>query len=223
MKKFKKTNRSFYGKWLYKASIVLEGSSIIRYKTLDQLFEYIKKHEHTNLNTYGIAYKVTANKEIITSVALFFDAWSKDLYAIRCEQGILDVYTNEKILFKSFIEKYDSILRVACEPEIENFSILQNKKNIVVKKYPHGRYKFKVFLLPHKVKDVADKYSFLNWVESQGGKITLSSAIKDWFISTKWNWDRRYILVEDEQTLLMLKLKNADAVGSIYDYIISDK
>jgi hypothetical protein len=63
----------------------------------------------------------------------------------------------------------------------------------------------------------------LDWVESQNGKITISPALKDWFISTNWNWDRRYVLVEDEKTLLMLKLKNSDAVGSIYDYVISDK
>jgi len=63
----------------------------------------------------------------------------------------------------------------------------------------------------------------LSWVESQNGKITISTALKEWFISTNWNWDRRYVLVEDEKTLLMLKLKNSDAVGSIYDYVISDK
>jgi hypothetical protein len=78
-------------------------------------------------------------------------------------------------------------------------------------------------LLPHKVKNEDQKNDFLNWCESQDGKITLSAAIKEWFLYTKWNWDRRYVLVQDEQTLLMMKLKNSDAVGTIYDYVVSDK
>lgn len=220
---FKKTKRSFYGKWLYKASIMLEGSSVIRYRTLDQLLEYFKEIENKTLQTYSIAFKVKTNKDKIFNVAKFFDSWSKDLYAIRSEQGILDIYTNDKHLFNSFIENFNSILRSAHQPDNSDIALLQNKKNIIVKKYPHDRYKYKVFLLPHRVKDIDQKHNLLDWVESQNGKITISTALKEWFISTNWNWDRRYVLVEDEKTLLMLKLKNSDAVGSIYDYVISDK
>jgi hypothetical protein len=53
--------------------------------------------------------------------------------------------------------------------------------------------------------------------------VLISEVVKDWFIKTEWNWDRRYIFVEDAQTLLMLKLRNAEAIGRIYDYIIIDK
>jgi uncharacterized protein YeaO (DUF488 family) len=220
---FKKTKSSFYGKWLYKASICLEGSSVIRYRTLDQLLEYFKDIELKTYHSYSIASKVKANKDEIFNVAKFFDSWSKDLYAIRSEQGILDIYTNDTHLFNSFIETFNRLLRSVHQPEINDISLLQNKKNIVVKKYPHDRYKFKVFLLPHKVKDIDQKHNLLDWVELQNGKITISTALKEWFITTNWNWDRRYVLVEDEHTLLMLKLKNSDAVGSIYDYVISDK
>jgi len=220
---FKKTKRSFYGKWLYKASINLEGSSVIRYKTLNQLLEYFKEIENKTLHTYSIAFKVKTNKDEIFSVAKFFDSWSKEIYALRSEQGILDLYTNDQNLFNSFLETFNGLVRSVYRPEINDISLLQNKKNIVVKKYPHDRYRFKVFLLPHKVKDIDQKHNLLSWVESQNGKITISTALKEWFISTNWNWDRRYVLVEDEKTLLMLKLKNSDAVGSIYDYVISDK
>jgi hypothetical protein len=201
----------------------LEGSSVIRYRTLDQLLEYFKDIELKTYHSYSIASKVKANKDEIFNVAKFFDSWSKDLYAIRSEQGILDIYTNDTHLFNSFIETFNRLLRSVYQPEINDISLLQNKKNIVVKKYPHDRYKFKVFLLPHKVKDIDQKHNLLDWVELQNGKITISTALKEWFITTNWNWDRRYVLVEDEKTLLMLKLKNSDAVGSIYDYVISDK
>ena len=57
----------------------------------------------------------------------------------------------------------------------------------------------------------------------QGGRILISPIVKDWFIKTEYNWDRRYVLVEDSQTLLLLKLRNSEALGRIYDYVISDK
>jgi hypothetical protein len=223
MKKFKKTKHSFYGKWLYKVSIELDGGTIIRYKTLDQLDAYFKSNENKPLNTLSLAYKASKNKEIIFDVARFIDSLPKDVYAFRCERSIFDLYTNDAGIFKTFIEKYENLLRFAFEPESDAISLLQSKKNIVVKKYPHDRYKYKVFLLPHKVKNEDQKNDFLNWCESQDGKITLSAAIKEWFLCTKWNWDRRYVLVQDEQTLLMMKLKNSDAVGTIYDYVVSDK
>ena len=113
---FKKTKRSFYGKWLYKASIGLEGSSVIRYRTLDQLLEYFKDIELKTSHSYSIASKVKANKDEIFNVAKFFDSWSKDLYALRSEQGILDLYTNDKNLFNSFIETFNRLLRSVYQP-----------------------------------------------------------------------------------------------------------
>jgi hypothetical protein len=223
MTKFKKTKRSFYGKWLYKISLAMEGCSVIRDRTPDQLKRYFSEYENRNLNTFSLPYKALGNKEEILSIAVFLNLLPKEMYAFRCERSILDIYINDANIFKEIIEKYKHILRFAFEPEANNIEVLQNKKNIVVKKYPHERFKFKVFLLPHKVKDLEQKHEFLNWCENQGDKITLSVAVKDWFIQTNWNWDRRYVLVEDEKTLLMMKLKNSEALGSIYDYVISDK
>jgi hypothetical protein len=223
MNKFKKTKRSFYGKWLYKVSINLEGGSVIRCRTLDQLADYFKSQSNKSLSISSLAYKAVLNQDKIVSVAKFLESLPKDQHFVRCERSIFDIYTNEAHIFKLIVESYKDDLRAAFEPDVENLSLLQSKKNILVKKYPHNRYKFKVFLQPHKVKDADQKLEFLNWCESQNGKITVSNAIKSWFITQRWNWDRRYVLVEDEQTLLMLKLKNSDAVGTIYDYVISDK
>jgi len=68
-----------------------------------------------------------------------------------------------------------------------------------------------------------DKVKFIEWVEKQKPRITCTNAVKEWFIKTDWNWDRRYVLVEDEQTLLMMKLRGPEVVGKIYNYVICDK
>jgi hypothetical protein len=67
------------------------------------------------------------------------------------------------------------------------------------------------------------KQQYLNWIKKQNEKITLTPAVESWFIKTDWNWDRRYVLVEDEATLIMLKLRNSEVVGRIYNYVVSDK
>jgi hypothetical protein len=70
---------------------------------------------------------------------------------------------------------------------------------------------------------VEAKQKFLDWLIIQSPKITCTSAVQSWFMKTDWNWDRRYVLVEDEGTLLLMKLKNSEVVGTVYNYVIVDK
>lgn len=95
---------------------------------------------------------------------------------------------------------------------------------MAVKKLPHNRYRYRVYLLPHKMaKDREGKQKYISWLKSLGERVTCTPAVEGWFMHTDWNWDRRYILVEDEHTLLMLKLRNSEVVGRIYNYVLSDK
>jgi hypothetical protein len=78
--------------------------------------------------------------------------------------------------------------------------------------------------MPHKMaKDREGKQKYLAWLKSQAPRITCTPAIERWFLTTDWNWDRRYVLVEDESTLLMMKLRGADVVGRVYNFIVCDK
>ena len=118
----------------------------------------------------------------------------------------------------------DKNIRLNAE-ELSNRLINEtaNPNIIAAKKLPHNRYRYKVYLQPHKSKDKTNKSRYVSWCASQGDKIRMSEAVKTWFIATDWNWDRRYILVDDESTLLMLKLRNSDFVGKIYEYVVVDK
>lgn len=223
MNKVKQTKRSFYGKWFYKISLSLEGSFILRNKELCEISSYISSMEGKTYNTYSSNYKILKSKDNLIRIADFLSAYPKDLYGMRSETGIIDFYTSDKTFYEHLIDEFKDIVRICYQPDTENLDVLKEKKNIIVKKLPHDRYRYKIFLLPHKIKDDTQKESFLSWIETQDGKITLTPAVKEWFMATRWNWDRRYVLVEDEKTLLMLKLRSPEAVGSIYDYVISDK
>jgi hypothetical protein len=138
------------------------------------------------------------------------------------ENSIVDIYTSNPIIQEELETRFSRCLRSSYRP-LETRKTY-NSSEILVKHYPHKRYQYKVYLLPHKLEsDYQIRHSFITWCEARSPKISMTNSVKQWIYTVRWNWDRRYILVEDEQTLLMLKLRGADAVGRIYKYVICDK
>jgi hypothetical protein len=122
------------------------------------------------------------------------------------------------------LKEFEQDVRQRSEPFENSIELLEDQRVILSKKLPHDRYRYKVYLKPHLLaSDPQAKQQYLNWIEGQDNRITLTDSVKSWFMRTEWNWDRRYVLVEDEQTLLMLKLRNSDVMGRVYNYVISDK
>jgi hypothetical protein len=219
MLKPKKTTRKFYNKWMYKVTLSIPGVSVLR---LFKLEDVSSKIQETNIkNTYSTLAKAVNNREKITSLADFLLSFDQKTWAKRIEKNEIDLYTNDLQFYNRLKSEFIDLTVHAFEPE--DPALLESTSSVVVKRLPHGKFKFKVFLLPHKIKDVSDKHQYLEWIKGQGDKVLISEAVKTWFINTAWNWDRRYIMVEDEHTLLMLKLRNAEVVGSIQDYVLDDK
>lgn len=223
--KTKLTNRKYYNKWLYKISVRVPGCSIFRSATLEEIKKFCAETDHDFSNLYVSWKHAWANKEFIYEIANFLSAYSKDEYCLRVERNILDVYTNNKEFYETMSMQNQSILVHRFQPNEKSLDILSNDKNcIVVDKLPKGRYNFRVYLLPHKMAhDKEGKQKYVDWLKRQVPKVTCTPAVQKWFLTTDWNWDRRYVLVEDEATLLMLKLRNSDVVGRVYNFIISDK
>jgi hypothetical protein len=173
--------------------------------------------------THSTMTKATHNKDTIIALSTLLIEWDEMLWAKRIENSDIDIYTSNKELYEKLLTDFSSLVIVCYAPNERDLSILENTGSIIAKKLPHDKYHYKAFLLPHKIKSKEDKQLYLNWIEGQGTRILISNTVKEWFIKTEWNWDRRYLLVEDEQTLLMLKLRNSEAIGRVYDYVISDK
>jgi hypothetical protein len=201
----KTTTRKFYNKWYYKISLKCKSASIFRVMSV----EAISQLHSTNHDPEGLG-----------AISRALVAHDRKLYAIRVEGKSLDIYTNNNEIYTDLIDKLWSIIKNAFEPSAESISLL-TENNIVAKKYPHDRYRHKVFLYPHKLaNDVLAKKSYINWLETQNPRVLISEKTKEWFIKTNWNWDRRYMYVEDEKTLLLLKLKNSEVIGTVYNYVI---
>lgn len=220
MLKLKQTTRKFYNKWLYKVTLRIPGVALFR---LHKLEDIPFLHFDAGNRPHSLMAKAVANKDTLIELSLILQKLDKDLWSKRIEHNSIDLYTNDKSIFDSIISEMQLVVDSASAPSELDKNILESSGSIIAKKLPHNRYAYKAYLLPHKLKNRVEKQKYLDWIDQQQGKIRISDTVKKWFIITEWNWDRRYILVEDEATLLMLKLRNPDLLGRVYDYVISDK
>jgi len=199
--KLLQTRRKFYNKWLYKVTVKINNINVFRYRDLK-----------------SIPYESIACKDS-KKIAKFLI--TIDNFQLRIENKCLDIYVNDQNHFNELIKKFESIIKHCFYPHPELISTATNPKDIIAKKLPHDRYRYKVFLKPHAIHDDLTKANYLKWLETQYPRILITDSTKKWFIKTSWNWDRRYMYVEDEQTLLLTRMKQNEVLGSIYTYKLS--
>lgn len=224
MQKSKTTKRKFYGKWLYKVSISAPGIAISRSKSLDDTIAFLKKPMPNSTHRQSLITRAHSNADSLIDQCTFLKTVPAEAWTKRIETHQFDFYTNDKDLYDRFCSKFTDIVIQQFEPEEDNLELLKNQYTIIVKKLPHNKYRYKAFLRPHKMKGDEDaKKRYLEWIDMQGDRICMSKIVKAWFMYTDWNWDRRYLLVEDTPTLLMLQMRSGDAVGKVYEYAVVDK
>jgi hypothetical protein len=220
MLKANTTTRKFYNKWLYKVTLNIPGVAIFRQYGLEQipLLNFAgQKHSHSIMG------RAALHKQELIALSVFLSKWDSELWAKRIEYNSVDLYTNDKKMYEELSLNFEEFVSTRSEPNECDLDILEHTGSIIVKKLPHDKYAYKAFLLPHKLKDRQDKREYVDWISGQSDRILISDVVKEWFVKTDWNWDRRYVLVEDSQTLLMLKLRSSEALGRVYEYVISDK
>jgi hypothetical protein len=221
----KYTGQKFYNKWLYKVTVLIKGVSLLRTKTYDEIREFCLNPEEQDRHYYFDSRKQAfSNKDQILELVTFLEKNKNVEFTKRIESRYIDIYTNDATFCKNLALEFKDYVRHVFEPFPGQEQEQTNSNSIFAKKLPHNRYNYKVYLLPHKLKGNKEaKESFVSWIETQGEKIRMSTAVKSWFIKTDYNWDRRYVLVEDEKTLFMMQLRNGEVVGRVYDYQILAK
>lgn len=225
MIKIKETKRRFYNKWLYKVSLQVRGIAIFRMKSYSEIQEFCSGPGPTEKPDYWnrIFRDTYYNRDTIRNLAAYLESLAADEFATRIERDSIDVYLNDKNISKDIQNKFAAQLLSVFEPKNPEL-LISDEKTIMCNKLPHNKYRYKVYLRPHKMAhDVPNKKIYLNWLSTQSEHVLISDAVKKWFIETDWNWDRRYMYVEDKSTLLLLNLRNSEVLGQVYEYIITDK
>lgn len=219
MLKPKIAKRKFYDKWLYKVTLTFDSAHVFRQYSPEKILEMYKSDTYTDMGHYCfLAY--SKNIDLVNSISETLVS-SGEPMQLRLEHKSLDVYTNSVPLYDQLSSEFAAILKHRYMP---NPLADSTTDNIVTHKLPHGRYQYKVFLKPHlMIQDTAERTRYLDWIKGQGEKMSISMSVREWFLTTVWNWDRRYMWVQDDQSLLMLKLRNASVVGKTHRYTLADK
>lgn len=218
------TRKKFYNKWLYKVSLEVSAAPIFRMYPLQHIKKYITNTPTERGDPDSIWTRVLADGKILLELVDLLMSLDKTTWSRRIEDRVIDFYTNDVGLYDTLSTNFEQLVIARSEPDTTSLELLEKPYTVLAKKLPHNKYKHRVYLLPHRLtSDITIRQNYVKWLDTQSPRISCTSSVREWIIHTKWNWDRRYVLVEDEQTLLMLKLRNSTIVGSVYNYVISDK
>ena len=224
MQKPKLTKRKFYNKWLYKVTLFCPGVALYRLLSYEETIDFLSGPHPYTKTIFSSHTKALKNKETLLEVTSLLNSLDPKDFAKRIEVNTIDIYVNNQSLFDNISIKLESLVVARSAPNTTNLELLENTNFILSKHLPHNKYKYKVFLLPHRFKgDTTAKKRYISWLDTQGDRILISDSVKNWFLTTDWYWDRRYMYVEDADTLLLLKMRDSQAIGRIYEYMIVDK
>ena len=208
---------------MYKVGLKIEGCAILRGRPIHTVKDVFGQDMDEKVFYPQWRNKSFVNRSSIVRFSEFMKEFPTDSYAVRVENDRLDVYTNDQDLYNTLSSTCEENIIQRFQPDIDNLHLLNRSQHtIIVNKLPKNRYNYRVYLLPHRMIR-EDKNKYLDWIKKQDPRITCTPALEKWFINTDWNWDRRYVLVEDEATVLMMKLRNAEVVGTVYKFVINDK
>ena len=200
----------------------MPGVSIYRMKSLSETIDFLEGTISHSGFMSGTVEKALSNKDDLLKLSKFLLNLNSE-YFQRIERDIIDFYTNDAALHSLIENTFTKIVRNSFVPRDTLIEELDSNKYIICKKLPHNRYKFKVYLLPHKLKhDYDEKSRYVEWLQ-RNNKVSISDRTVHWFKITDWYWDRRYMYVEDEQSLLLVRMRNPTVLGRIYEYLVCDK
>ena len=208
---------------MYQVGLKIEGCAILRGRSIHTVKAVFGQDMDDKVFYPQWRTKSFVNRNSIIRFSEFMEKFPTDNYALRIENDRLDVYTNDQDLYETLSSTCEENIIQRFQPDIDNLHLLNRAQHtIIVNKLPKNRYNYRVYLLPHRMIR-EDKNKYIDWIKKQDSRITCTPALEKWFINTDWNWDRRYVLVEDEATVLMMKLRNTEVVGTVYKFVISDK
>ena len=109
--KTKQTNKKFYGKWLYKVSFLFEGCALLRSKSFDEL-EHFCNGPDPDSYRHSLSQRAWNNRENLLKLCVAIKPYTRDIYNLRIEGNILDVYTNDESFYIHTSTELEEFVRV---------------------------------------------------------------------------------------------------------------
>jgi hypothetical protein len=221
--KIQPTNRKFYNKWFNKLSFHLPGGRMLSFHSTSDLINFITFPDKVTgrWQKVSVANMVSAKQDWLKFIFLLNTIPSGG-FQKRSESDVINIYTNDENFIKSAKQDLGHRLVEIFEPTEESMKLLDTEEKIlIVKKLPYNKFNFRVIIKPHRLNQL-QREQFIQFLDNSPG-IGLQDSVRNFIRTNEMNWDRRYIYVDTEKTLTMLKIACADAVSTIHRYVINDK
>ena len=215
--KIKISKKKFYHKFDHKITLRIEGCESLRYHSISESKKFLETNVFPRFYLSDQSkLKVLGNKDTLIELCDILTSYEISDWQKRIERGSIDIYAKNSAIIEKIQDRLGDRVVSICKTAND----ITEPYTLRVKKLPHDIYKYRVFLLPHKLRnDKEEKKRYAEWIKNQQGKIKITLAVENWFHKTDWNWDPRYVLVDEESTLLMLKLRNPELVGRVYRFV----
>lgn len=234
LKTAKKTKKKFYNKYIYKISLRLPGAYSLRTLSHQEILDFatgLRPPPQSDESMFSTSTWRTKNAQSIVehgktwiSFLGIINTVPKNEVTIRIETDILDVYTNNKILYETLCHEFANITRNRHEPAPGmKDTLLYSDQEIFVKELPHGMYNYQVDLKSPKSLTFNELESLADWCRSRNPAIAFTDATYSWLLKRDVFNTRRWIYVDNDSTLLMLRLRCNDLIGTVRKYVKTGK
>lgn len=217
MKVFK-TNRLFYGKWLYRVETSTPGACLIKRWGVAETQAYCVNS--TDMR-YGRQYSANDKVELLKfakAVAPFLD---KDLQ-VRAEHQTMNFYLNDAALCKQLegavVPWLVSVTEPSSDADIES---LQSKSSLVLcNELPHGKFNYRVYMRYNM--PVNQRESFLTWLNNYDDQVRPSKTTVKWLTGKSPYMQDPFLYVTDKSHLLMVNLFLGSNLKNTQEFVLRD-
>lgn len=221
--KIQPTKRKFYNKWLNKLSFYLPGGRLLSFYDSSDVLKIVD--DPTSAKGYwrdNRAFEMAEARDDWYKFIFLLNTIPNNGFQKRSESDVINIYTNDQNFIKCAKSDLSHRIVELYEPTEESLKLLTtDEKVLLVSKLPYNKFNYRVIIKPHKLKQ-DQKEQFITFLENNPG-IGIQDSVKTFIRTNDMNWDRRYVYVDTEQTLTMLKLAFIDAVSTIHRYVLNDK
>lgn len=225
------TNKLFFNKYLYKATVYCPRIAFIRYPK-DKVFSALTKSENFNEflakggNTLKNRWDQTRPKDMWENRFTIYKIMQmrEKLYSqnteftMRLETSHCGFYLNDKDLFDDICKQFKDIVVDISWPTDEKHGtyLLNNPTHEIVNNYPHGKYRYRINLR-NKFLSSDVRQGFKDWIKNYPDleitDITLNS-IKN----GGYDLNGKFLYSTNKDIMLLLQMYLSDAVKSITEF-----
>lgn len=218
-----KTNKLFYGKWLYRISTRVPGGNLIRIKGIDAVRQYCTGNKHPL--DYGgyqsFLYRRVLSKPLLLNYITLIEPYINRDIKIRAEYDTVNIYVKDYNLYQDIQNQLMPFVVNITEPDNDEElnTLLDSNKTVLCNKYPHGDYQYKIYFKP--VVPVAVRTTFYNWAKKyQNDQIYINKGTENYLTQGKNIWGEHCVYLKDKKMIFMVVMAAQGYVKKTEEFVL---